>query len=63
MRVISLLRIRHPDWNDWEYDWLVDEARRPDDYIYTERERGVLKRLIASSTTFTHYSEHSVPTC
>ena len=59
-RVISLLCIRHADWNDWEYDWLVDEARRPDGYIYTEKERAVLNRLIASSTTFTHYSEHSV---
>jgi hypothetical protein len=59
-RVISLLRIRHADWNDWEHDWLLDEARRPDDYIYTEKERVVLNRLIATSTTFTHYSEHSV---
>lgn len=59
-RVISLLCIRHPDWNDWEHDWLLDEARRPDDYVYTEKERVVLNRLTASSTTFTHYSEQSV---
>jgi hypothetical protein len=59
-RVISLLRIRHADWNDWEYDWLLDEARRPNDYIYTGKERVILNRLIAASTTFTHYSEHSV---
>lgn len=59
-RAISLLCIRHADWNDWEHDWLLDEARRPDDYIYTEKERMVLNRLIAASTTFTYYSEHSV---
>jgi hypothetical protein len=59
-RVISLLRIRYTDWNDWEHDWLLDEARRPDDYVYTDKERAILNRLIAASTTFTHYSEHSV---
>jgi hypothetical protein len=59
-RVISLLRVAHADWNDWEQDWLLDEARRPDDYIYSEKERVILNRLIACATTFTHYSEWSV---
>jgi hypothetical protein len=35
--VISLLRVAHADWNEWEQDWLLDEARRPNDYIYSER--------------------------
>jgi hypothetical protein len=59
-RVISLLRVAHADWNEWEQDWLLDEARRPDDYIYSEKERVILNRLIACATTFTHYSEWSV---
>jgi hypothetical protein len=59
-RVISLLRITHADWNEWEQDWLFDEARRPNDYIYSEKERVILNRLIACATTFTHYSEWSV---
>jgi hypothetical protein len=58
--VISLLRLVHADWNEWEQDWLLDEARRPNDYIYSERERVILNRLIACATTFTHYSEWSV---
>jgi hypothetical protein len=59
-RVISLLRVVHADWNEWEQDWMLDEAQRPDDYIYSEKERVILNRLIACSTTFTHYSEWSV---
>ncbi len=59
-RVISLLCVAHADWNEWEQDWLLDEARRPDDYIYSEKERVILNRLIACATTFTHYSEWSV---
>ena len=27
-RVILLLRVAHADWNEWEQDWLLDEARR-----------------------------------
>jgi hypothetical protein len=59
-RVVSLLRVSHADWNEWEQDWLQDEAQRPDNYIYSDKERAILNQLIACSTTFTHYSECSV---
>jgi hypothetical protein len=59
-RVISLLGVVHADWNEWEQDWLQDEAQRPDDYIYSEKERVILNQLIACATIFTHYSEWSV---
>ena len=60
-RVVSLLHVSHADWNEWEQDWLQDEAQRPNDYIYSDKERAILNQLIACSTTFTHYSECSVP--
>ena len=36
--VEPLLRARHSDWNEWEETWLVDEAQRPPDYVYTDVE-------------------------
>jgi hypothetical protein len=59
-QVISLVNEPRTDWSDWEYDWLHSEARRPEDYVYTDRERTILNRLIARARVFTHYSEHSV---
>ncbi|HWX78153.1 MAG TPA: hypothetical protein VNY32_11770 [Candidatus Acidoferrales bacterium] len=59
-QVVSLLGERYTDWEDFDYNWLFEEARRPDDYAYTDRERVILNRLIARATVFTHYSEHSV---
>jgi hypothetical protein len=59
-QVVSLLGERHTDWNEFDDNWLFGESRRPDDYIYTDRERVILNRLIARATVFTHYSEHSV---
>jgi hypothetical protein len=59
-RVISLIRVAHADWNEWEQDWLQDEAQRPDDYIYSEKERVILNQLIASAMTFVQYSGWSV---
>ena len=44
--VVSLLRVEHPDWNEWEWTWLNDESRRRQDYRYTEAEQKVLDRLI-----------------
>ncbi len=49
------------DWNDWEYEWLNSEARRPKDYIYTDKERMILNRLITRARSFTSYAEQSVP--
>lgn len=34
----GLLHDRYNDWNDWEFDWLTDEVRRPPEYIYSEKE-------------------------
>jgi hypothetical protein len=57
----ALLHDRYNDWNDWEFDWLTDEVRRPPDYFYTEKEWAVLKRLQHYSRSFTEYAGHSVP--
>jgi hypothetical protein len=59
--VHSLIRITHPDWNDWEWDWLHDEARREPDYIYTDKEQAVLDRLIFNSKSVTDYAAYTVP--
>jgi hypothetical protein len=58
--VVSLMRVSHAHWTEWEEEWLEDEARRPTDYIYTDTERVILDQLIACSKTFTHYSECSI---
>jgi hypothetical protein len=58
--VKALQRVRHSDWDDFQYEWLRNEARRREDYIYTEKERVILNRAIACATTFTSYSECSV---
>jgi hypothetical protein len=57
----ALLHDRHNDWNDWEYDWLTDEGRRAADYIYSEKERAVLDRLLHYSRSFSEYAGYSVP--
>jgi len=59
--VHSLIRTRHADWNDWEWDWLYDEARRAPDYIYTEKEQKVLDRLVVYARSFADYAGHSIP--
>jgi hypothetical protein len=59
--VHSLIRIRYADWNDWEWDWLYDEASRAPDYMYTEKEKKVLDRLGVYSKSFAEYAGHSVP--
>jgi hypothetical protein len=59
--VHSLIHTKHPDWNDWEWDWLYDEARRAPGYIYTEKEQKVLDRLVVYSRSFADYAGHSVP--
>jgi hypothetical protein len=56
----SLLRLRHNDWNDWEYDWLRDEVRRHPSYVYTEKERAILEKLQVYAKSFTHYAGRTV---
>lgn len=57
----ALLHDRYNDWNDWEFDWLTDEVRRPPEYIYSEKEWAVLKRLQHYARSFTEYAGYSVP--
>lgn len=58
--VMSLRRRTDVDWTPYEDKWLEDQARRPDDYIFSEKERKILNQLIAAATPFSHYSEYSV---
>ncbi|WFU74181.1 hypothetical protein [Bradyrhizobium sp. CB2312] len=57
----ALLHDRYNDWNDWEFEWLTDEVRRSPDYVYTEKEWAVLKRLQHYSLSFADYAGYSVP--
>jgi hypothetical protein len=58
--VVELLRVRYADWNEWELDWLLDQAQRPTDYEYTDKQEAVLKRLVARTRTFTQYAGYTV---
>jgi hypothetical protein len=48
------------DWRAYEDNWLETQARRPKDYIYSDRQRNILNQLIAAATLFASYSEYSV---
>ena len=59
---VSLLRVRHSDWweREWEETFLLDQAQRPDDYIYTEAQQAKLKQLKRFAASFTEYAGHTV---
>jgi hypothetical protein len=60
--VVSLLRVRHADWTEWEHDnWLLDEACRPQDYVYSEKEWAKLNELVGYSKTVTSYGDYTIP--
>jgi hypothetical protein len=59
-KVVDLLRTRHADWSEWEETFLLDNAQRPRDFIYTEAQWDVLNRLIRYSVSFGHYDEYNV---
>jgi hypothetical protein len=59
-KVVDLLRTRHSDWSEWEETFLLDNAQRPDDFIYSEAQWAVLNRLISNSQSFTQYSGYTV---
>lgn len=59
--IVSLLRVRHADWTEWEENWLIDEAQRPPDYVYTDVEWRKLEQLVAFSKSFTEYAGYAVP--
>jgi hypothetical protein len=59
--VVELLRVRHADWMEWEHDeWLLDQARRPADYEYSDKQWAYLRRLVARTKTFTQYAGYTV---
>jgi hypothetical protein len=60
-RVQQLRNLAESDWSDWEADWLDEESTRPDDYVYSDKERVILNQLIASATPFEGYNGWSVP--
>ena len=59
--VVELLRVRHADWNPWELEWLLDQAQRPADYEYSDKQWAVLRRLVAQTKTFKQYAGYTVP--
>jgi hypothetical protein len=59
-KVAELVRTRHADWSDWEETFLLDNAQRPGDYIYSESQWGVLDRLSAYAESFTQYNGYTV---
>ena len=59
-KVVDLLRTRHADWNEWEETVLLDNAQRPDDFIYSEAQWAVLPRLISYSQLFTQYNGYTI---
>jgi hypothetical protein len=58
--VVTLLQTRHADWSDWEETFLLDNAQRPAEYIYSEAQWAVLNRLNAYTKSFTHYNGYNV---
>lgn len=60
-RVLKLRSLPESDWRDWEADWLDNEAVRPQDYVYSDKERVILNQLIASATPFENYNGWSIP--
>jgi hypothetical protein len=57
---VNRLRSLGEIFRDWEGDWLDSEAKRRDDYIYTDKERVVLNRIVAAARSFEGYGEYSV---
>jgi hypothetical protein len=58
--LVELLRTRHADWDDWEETFLLDNAQRPAEYIYSEAQWAVLNRLSSYAKSFTHYTDYTV---
>jgi hypothetical protein len=59
-KVVDLLRTRHSDWSEWEETFLLDNAQRPGDFIYSEAQWAVLNRLASYSRSFTQYNGYTV---
>jgi hypothetical protein len=60
--MVERLRFRDDvEWREYEEKFLETQVRRPDDYIFSDRQWKILKQLLATSTLFTHYAGESVP--
>src|SRR4051812_7326076 len=59
-KVVDLLRTRHSDWSEWEETFLLDNAQRPADFIYSEAQWAVLNRLTSYSQSFMQYNGYTV---
>jgi hypothetical protein len=59
-KLVDLLRTGHSDWSEWEETFLLDNAQRPADFIYSEAQWAVLNRLISYSQSFTQYNGYTV---
>jgi hypothetical protein len=59
-QVVSLLRVRHADWTEWEETWLLDNAQRENDYIYSDNQWRVLHELVAYSKSYEEYAGYCV---
>src|SRR4051794_14998141 len=57
---VNQLRSLGEIFRDWEADWLDSEAARQDDYVYTDKERVVLNRIVAAARSFEGYGDYSV---
>ncbi|MEJ0078644.1 MAG: hypothetical protein WDO17_25015 [Alphaproteobacteria bacterium] len=59
-KVVNLLRKRHADWSEWEEIFLLDNAQRPPDFLYSEAQWAILLRLIEYSKTYKSYNGYSI---
>jgi hypothetical protein len=57
---ISLLKVQHADWTDWEHEWLWDQARRPAKYTYSDNQQHKLEQLLSFSKSYTQYGSYTV---
>lgn len=45
----ELQELPHSDWTEWEWNWLGQEAQRPESYSFSETEREKLAQLYSYS--------------
>lgn len=58
---VQRLRSLGEIFREWEADWLDSEARRPQDYVYSDKERVILNQIRAAAQTFDGYDGIPVP--
>jgi hypothetical protein len=58
---VQRLRSLGEIFREWEADWLDSEARRPADYVPSEKERVILNQIRAAAQTFDGYDGIAIP--